>query len=60
MTQDKWRTEKDYDEVSRELTGDPIRFNYHMLKNKGVFLSMTSDEEKNTDTDGSETEKSIT
>jgi hypothetical protein len=40
MEQEKWRLEKDYDDVSRELTVDPIRFNYGILKNKGVFLSM--------------------
>ena len=48
MTQEEWRLEKDFDDVSRELTGDPIRFNYNMLKTKGVFLTMTDQKSEQT------------
>ncbi len=49
MTKEEWRLEKDYDDVSRELTGDNIRFNYNVLKSKGVFLSMSDQPAELTD-----------
>ena len=60
MTQDDWRPNKDFDDVSRELTGDPIRFNYNVLRNKGVFLSMTDEKTETTAVDSPETENTIT
>ena len=60
MTQDMWRPEKDYDEMSRELTSDPLRFNYGVLKVRGVFLSMSNDENVETDCDRNEMEKTKT
>jgi hypothetical protein len=56
MKQDDRRLEKDYDDVSRELTGDPIRFNYNILKNKGVILSMTKEKAEQTVKDSSKAE----